>query len=72
MKLVPGAASNLSNQMNLQIVCNESFALPMYYRIIRVLLIVQIIKLCKPTLHGYDKLAHDQAHDILWPYTRAY
>ena len=27
--------------------------------------------LCKPTSHGYNKLARDKAHDILWPCTRA-
>ena len=29
------------------------------------------LMLCKPTLHGYNKLARDKAHDILWPCTRA-
>ena len=29
------------------------------------------LKLCKPTLHGYNKLARDKAHDILWPCTGA-
>ena len=57
----------------LKIVYNESSALRMFYcKIFRVLLIVQIMALCKPTLHGYDKLARDQAHDILWPCNRAY
>ena len=29
------------------------------------------LKLCKATLHDYNKLARDKAHDILWPCTRA-
>ena len=27
------------------------------------------LMLCKPTLHGYNKLARDKAHVILWPCT---
>ena len=29
------------------------------------------VMLCKPTLHGYNKLARDNTHDILSPCTRA-
>ena len=32
---------------------------------------VDILKVCKPTLHGYNKSASNLARDILWPGVRA-
>ena len=34
-------------------------------------LIVDISKMCKPTLHDYNKPARDLTRDILWPGVRA-
>ena len=28
---------------------------------------LMLCKHIKPTLHGYNKLARDKVHDILWP-----
>ena len=58
--------SNMSIRVNL-----KSFISTAYFLVLLITYVVEDkLKLCKPTLHGYNKLARDKTHDILWPCTR--